>query len=154
LLILKQTIRPKWRHAKRLRRRWKIDKKLSLLLHWRWWKTCNSRWLPYRQNKHPQPVVEQRMLHERNEGRPGPHTSEMRTDESYHDGDVSELTEWNGYNTDSSSDEISSEDPLPSPTGQVPNNSRFLASLGTLSPHQWHRGRWHMVNEALLQQGP
>jgi hypothetical protein len=44
-------------------------------------------------------------------------TSEMRTDESYHEDDVSELTERNGYTGDSSSDEVSSEDPLPSPTG-------------------------------------
>jgi hypothetical protein len=64
------------------------------------------------------------------------HMSEMRTDKSYHEDDVSELTERNGYIVDSSSDEVSSEDSLPSPTGQVPNNSRFLASLETLSPHQ------------------
>jgi hypothetical protein len=60
----------------------------------------------------------------------------MRTDESYHEDDVSELTEQNGYNMDSSLDEVSCEDPLPSPTGQVPNNTRFLTSLETLSPHQ------------------
>jgi hypothetical protein len=42
-------------------------------------------------------------------------TSEMRTDESYPEDDASELTEWNGYILDSSLDEVSSEDPLPSP---------------------------------------
>jgi hypothetical protein len=44
--------------------------------------------------------------------------SEMRTDESYHEDDVSELTEWNGYTADSSSDEVSSEDPLPVQLGE------------------------------------
>jgi hypothetical protein len=42
------------------------------------------------------------------------HMSEMRTDKSYHEDDVSELTERNGYIVDSSSDEVSSEDSLPS----------------------------------------
>ncbi len=163
LLISKQTIRLTWRHVKRLRRRCKTDKKLSWLLHWERWKIWNSRWLPYRQNKHPQLIVEQRMLHERNEGRPGPRDCTLTAvpyvrDENWwelhHEDDVSELTEWNGYIADSSLDEVSSEDPLPSPTGLVPNNSRFLASPETLSPHQWHRGRWRTVNKALLQQGP
>jgi hypothetical protein len=81
-------------------------------------------------------------------------TSEMRTDKSYHEDDVSELTERNGYTADSSLDEVSSEDPLPSPTVRVPNNSRFLALPETLSPHQPHRGRWRTVNKVLLQQGP
>jgi hypothetical protein len=33
LLVSKQTIRPTWRHVKRLRRRCKTNKKLSWLLH-------------------------------------------------------------------------------------------------------------------------
>jgi hypothetical protein len=61
--------------------------------------------------------------------------SEMRTDESYPEDDASKLAEQNGYIVDSSLDEVSSEDPMPSTTGQVSYNSRFLALPETHSQH-------------------